>query len=112
MAVEIRPVTEADAAAYNAYRRQIADEPDNMITFSRGEYTRSVDDERERILTVVNHPDQQILLAIQDETICGQCACRGPNKSALRHAVSLGIDVSASHRGQGIGTALMDAMIA
>lgn len=108
----IRPITVEDAAAFNAYRRRIADEPDNFIGHSVGEYTRSVEEERERILKALDDNEQQILLAEAQGEIIGQCTCRGASAvSAVRHVVGLGIDVDSRYRGKGVGSALMHEMI-
>jgi len=112
MATVIRPITLEDADDYNAYRRRMADEPENNIALTAGEYTRSVEAERRRIADVIGDPNQQILVALMDDVLCGQCMCRGSQRSALRHAVSLGIDVDQTVRGQGIGHALMTDMLA
>lgn len=111
MTIKIRPIKIEDAPAYNAYRRSIADEPHNKIASIVGEYTRSVEAERERIAGVIADPNQQILLAIAEGNICGQCMCRGSHKVVLRHAVVLGIDVAEAYRGQGVGSALMAEML-
>ena len=58
----IRPITTDDAAAYNAYRHLIADEPDNNVALGKGEYPRTVEQELERIQQVLADPLQQILL--------------------------------------------------
>lgn len=108
----IRPVEATDAAQFNAYRHRIADEPDNMVSLSAGEYTRNVDQEYARILTVIENPDQHTLVAESVEgTIIGSCACRGVDSPPLKHVVVLGIDIDQSHRGQGLGNALMSEMI-
>jgi RimJ/RimL family protein N-acetyltransferase len=106
----IRSATPADAADYNAYRRRIADEPDNNITYWPGEYTRTIE-EMQRLLAAMTGTQQHILIAEVHGEIIGHCACGGSTKRALRHAVGLGIDIDRHYRNQGVGTALMQAMI-
>lgn len=111
--VIIRPATPDDALALNAYRRQSADEPNNMLTYSAGEYTRTVDQERERIVSASTDDNQHMLVAEIDGKIVGHCVCVGRRaQGALRHTAGLGIDIHANYRGQGIGRALMQAMLA
>lgn len=109
--VRIRPILADDAVEYNAYRRRIADEADNMVTLSAGEYTRTVDEEHERILSAINSPDQHILVAETQGKIVGSCTCRGINRAAFRHAVSLGVDIAPEYRGRGLGNSLLHEMI-
>lgn len=105
----IRPATPDDAAGYNAYRRRMADEPDNKITYWPGEYTRTTE-EMQRLLAAMNGT-QHILVAEVGGEIIGHCACGGSAKRALRHTVGLGIDIDRNYRHQGVGSALMQAMI-
>jgi len=109
--ITIRPIMENDAAAYNAHRRRISDEPNNNITFSAGEYTRPIEEDRERILAIIADPTQQIFVAAVGEEIVAICACRGATLSAVRHAVSLGIGIDQPYRGRGLGNKLMQTMI-
>ena len=109
--VLIRPAMAADAPAYNVYRREIADEPENGITYWPGEYWRTVEQDREHIERIIADEAQQILLAVANGDIVGQCGCGGSSKRALHHAVGLGIDVHRDYRHQGVGRALMQAML-
>jgi len=108
----IRPATGADATGYNIYRRRIADEPNNGISYSVGEYVRTVDEERERIERAIAAEDQHLLIAEVNGEIVGQCKCAGTAKIALRHTVGLGIDVDRNYRNRGVGSALIQAMMA
>lgn len=109
--VTIRPATVEDAASFNAHRRRIADEPDNGISWSPGEYTRPVAEVRERIRSIIATDNQYLLVAEADGEIVGQCSCFGSPKQALQHNAGLGIDVDKRYRGQGVGTSLMAAML-
>lgn len=109
--VIIREITIEDAASFNAHRRRIADEPDNGITYSVGEYVRTVEEEREMVLKAVTDPNQQIFVAVVDGEIVGGCTCRGGSLTAVRHVVGLGIDVAPEYRAHGVGNALMAAMV-
>ena len=109
--ITIRPALAADAPAYNAYRRRIADEPDNGISYSPGEYNRTVEEDRQRIEVALTADEQHILIAEVDGKLVGHCSCTGSTKRALRHNVGLGIDVDRDYRGQGVGSALMGAMM-
>lgn len=107
----LRPVKIEDAAEFNAYRRRISDEPNNFVGRSQGEYTRTVDEERERIRRAIDNPDHLILVVEAKKAIIGSGQYRGVSSPSVRHVVGLGIDVDKAYRGQGIGKALMQAMI-
>jgi RimJ/RimL family protein N-acetyltransferase len=109
--IVIRPARTTDAPGFNAYRRGIADELENGITYSPGEYVRTVEEERDRIASIIADDGQHLLMAEAHGEIVGQCTCGGVSKLALRHSVGLGIDVHQSYRGRGVGSALMIAML-
>ena len=75
-------------------------------------HARTVDEERERIESAIAAEDQHLLVAEANGEIVGQCKCMGIAKLALRHSVGLGIDVDRNYRNQGVGSALMQAMLA
>ncbi len=108
--IVIREIAADDAAAYNEHRRRIADEPDNNITYSQGEYTRTVEEDRQRLLAAISDPNQKIYTAAYHDRIIGLCMCRGGSLSAVQHVVGLGIDIDQEYRNQGIGGALLSKM--
>jgi len=108
--IVIREIVVNDAEAYNAHRRRIADEPDNNITYSYEEYTRTVDEDRQNLLATIADSNQQIYIAGFNDMIIGLCVCRGGSLSAVRHVVGLGIDIAPEYRNQGIGGELLTRM--
>ena len=106
----IRPATADDAASINRYMRGFSEEPDNMISYSRGEYLRSVEEERTRIEEVVASDNSHMLVAVAESEIIGLCSCFGGVR-VRKHTTGLGITVHRAWRDQGVGTALMQAMI-
>jgi RimJ/RimL family protein N-acetyltransferase len=109
-AIVIRKIAAADAEAYNAHRRRIANEPENNIPYSCGEYIRTVAEDRQNLLAAISDPNQKIYIAGLDDRIIGLCVCRGGALSAVRHVVVLGIDVAPEYRKKGIGGALLTRM--
>lgn len=106
----IRPATPDDAPAINAHLRRIADEPANMISYARGEFTRTIDEERERIARALAADNSHMLVVVVDNAIIALCCCFGGERAG-KHTTSLGITVHVDWRNQGVGTALMAAMI-
>ena len=109
--ITVRQIQLDDAEAFNAHRRCIADEPNNSITYSAGEYLRTVEEERKMIQAAITEDGQQLVIALAEGQIVGGCTCRGPSHPALRHTVGLGIDIIPEYRGCGVGNALMTAMM-
>jgi len=107
----VRQVKLDDANRYNAYRRRIADEPDNMVGFSAGEYIRTIEEERQRITDAFENPNHIILVAEAQQDIIGSSMCKGGLRMVNRHMVGLGIDVAPEYRGKGVGNALMIGLI-
>jgi RimJ/RimL family protein N-acetyltransferase len=106
----IRPATPNDAHAINIHLRRIAEEPNNTISYSRGEFLRTSDEERERIEGIVAADNSHMLVAVVDNKIIGLCSCFG-GVGVERYTAWLGISVHSAWRDQGVGTALTKAMI-
>lgn len=106
----IRPAAPGDAPGIITHFHRITEEPGNMTSFSPGEFTRTVDEERERIERVLASDNSHMLVAVVDNEVVGVCACFGGVR-AHRRTTGLGITIQAAWRNQGIGTALMEAMI-
>lgn len=108
----LREATPDDAAALGEYRRAIADEPHNNVTWSPGEYKRTVEEERDRIELIIMMPTSRLILAVADETIIGMCSVVSiSQRFAVQHVVGLGIDVAQGWRGCGVGSALLRDMV-
>ena len=107
----IRPTRPDDAQALNDHIRRIAEEPNNMISFSRGEYQRTAEEERKRIVHALDSPNSHMIVAVAQNEIIGMCRCFG-STGVERYTTGLAILVHREWRDQGVGTALMKDMIA
>jgi len=109
----IREAVAEDAESYNHFMRQIADEPNNGVTFHAGEFTDTIEDTQKRLTTMHEKENCVIFVAVDESNqVIGECSGFASDRIARHHCVGLGITVSADHRRQGIGTALMQAIIA
>jgi len=109
----IREAVADDADSYNVFMRQIADEPNNGVTFHAGEFTDTIEDTRQRLTAMQEKENCLILIAVDESNqVIGECSGFASERIARHHCVGLGITVSADHRRYGIGTALMQAIIA
>ena len=107
----IRPATLDDAEAINTHRRLIADEPNNNISRSAGQYTRTVAEERARLESVLAVEHGHIIVAEVANQLVGHCHLWGNTNPGTQHSVGLGIDVHPDYRGMGIGRELLNAML-
>jgi len=110
MSVQIRELTPADAAAYQPIRlRSLQEHPEAFGASYEGEVTRSLDAVAERLATT---PDGFMVGAWQGDTLVGIVGLsRSPGMKVRHRAMVGGMYVAAEVRGQGIGTALMHALI-
>lgn len=108
----IREATPDDAADYNAHRRRIADEPNNGVTRHAGEYTETVEQDRQRLMTIREKDNRALFLAHNEAgELIGICAGGSSDYISMRHCVGIGMDVNADYRGQGVGRALLQHLI-
>lgn len=108
----VRQAVANDAASYNAFIRKIADEPNNGVLFHAGEFTATVDDTRKRLSNAEPNVIRTVFVAVDEHNrVIGETSAGARDRLATRHSVGLGISVDAEYRGQGIGKALMQALI-
>jgi RimJ/RimL family protein N-acetyltransferase len=73
---------------------------------------RSVSDERRYLRTIQRYPDAAVAVAEDGGRIVGRLSLSRDPHPASRHVADLGLMVAASHRRQGVGTALLDEAVA
>jgi RimJ/RimL family protein N-acetyltransferase len=109
----IREATPDDDAALIAYMKTLADEPDNGITYSSAaEFNYTIDEEREILRQHQEAANCMWLVAVtlDDEIIASANVTGG--RRVLFHTVGIGISVAQGWRDRGIGTALLEIIIA
>ncbi len=107
----IRLATEADAAALLALRKKIFAESDTML-WEPAEFTATEDDERKRIRHLNSKANSTYLLAESGGHVVGLLFVMGEEANRLKHSAWVAMGVSKEHKGQGIGTALLQEAIA
>jgi GNAT superfamily N-acetyltransferase len=108
MAVITRLATPDDAEQLIAHVQRLLHEPDRDVPLEPGEFTLTVEQERQALAEYAATPNAVFLVAEADGAIVGELNCKGSPRQALRHAVTLGISVRQEWRGQGVGSQLMD----
>jgi RimJ/RimL family protein N-acetyltransferase len=111
MTLTLREAQPGDAAAVIAYLNVVTNEPGINLLISPGEFQHTVLEEQQIIAGFAASPNSLFLLAEDGAEIVGVLTCRGGNRQANRHVTTLGITVAKSHRGKGLGSALMQVAI-
>lgn len=73
---------------------------------------RAVADERRYLRTIQRYPDAAVFVAEDGDRIVGRLSLSRDPHPASRHVADLGLMVAASHRRQGVGTALLQQAVA
>lgn len=104
----------ADARQIIAHTRGIMAEPQWNVTES-GEFQTTHEQEEAWILSFQQRPHNLLLVAdfgtIESPQITGVLNFNTQNRFRMRHRGRLGISVNAAYRGQGVGEALMHALL-
>jgi RimJ/RimL family protein N-acetyltransferase len=107
MRVVVRQATPDDAGPLIAHVQEMAAEPGANLLTGPGEFTLTVEQERQVIADYAASGNSIFLVAEDAGRIVGVLSCRGGTRKANRHAATLGITVSKDWRRQGVGAALM-----
>ena len=82
-----------------------------FLSFEKVEYPLNVEEQREAISSINNHPACIMLLAMDGGEIAGIGTIHSGNKIKSRHQGELGIVVAKKYHGLGIGKELMNNLI-
>jgi GNAT superfamily N-acetyltransferase len=111
MEVIIREANPSDAARMIGYMNRLSEEPDSNIEISPGEFNRPVEEEAGFLAEFAASEHSVFFVAEAGGKIVGVLNCKGSNRKAIRHAVTLGMSVDQDWRGKGIGSRLMACAI-
>ena len=109
-ALIIREAEATDAAAMIDYVQTVSGETD-FLTFGPGEFDITLEDEEGVIAAHRRYDNQVFLLAEVDGRLVGMLNVSASQKPRLRHIGEFGLTVLRAYWGQGIGAALMQAML-
>lgn len=107
MTWEIRRAAPGDAAALVELARTVGAEPEGWL-IADGQW-RTPSEERRYLRAVRRHSHAAVFVAEAPEGIVGRLSIARDPHPASEHVADLGLMVSAGHRRQGIGRALMSA---
>ena len=107
----VREGKPGDAEQIIAYVQIIAAEPGISIVLEPGEFTLTVEQERQFIFDRAAEDNSLFLVAEAMGQIVGVLTLRGGARRAVRHEGVLGITVAKEWRGRGVGNALMTRAI-
>ncbi len=107
MEVIIREAQPSDAAQIIAYINRLIEEPNSNLEMSPGEFTHTVKEEAGFLSDFAQSENSIYLIAEVEGNIVGSLNCRGGQRKAIRHAVTLGMSVEKAYRNKGIGGQLM-----
>ncbi|HZR96289.1 MAG TPA: GNAT family protein [Gaiellaceae bacterium] len=107
----IRPADTSDAEALTRLAEAVSAEPEGWLISSNGEW-RSVGDERRYLKALRRYPHAAVFVAERsDGTVVGRLSVARDQHPASHHVADLGLMVAADARGQGVGTALLEAAV-
>jgi L-phenylalanine/L-methionine N-acetyltransferase len=105
----VRRATAHDATALVELAESVGREEGKWI-LGTGPW-RAVADERRYLRTIQRHPDAAVFVAEDGDRIVGRLSLSRDPHPASRHVADLGLMVAASHRRQGVGTALLEEAV-
>jgi L-phenylalanine/L-methionine N-acetyltransferase len=110
LSFSVRPADPGDAEALTRLAEAVSAEPEAWLISSNGEW-RSVGDERRYLKALRRYPHAAVFVAERDGAVVGRLSIARDQHPASAHVADLGLMVAHDARGQGIGTALLQAAV-
>jgi RimJ/RimL family protein N-acetyltransferase len=107
----VRVAEPGDAEGLTRLAEAVSAEPEAWLISSNGEW-RSVGDERRYLKALRRYPHAAVFVAERsDGAVVGRLSVARDQHPASSHVADLGLMVAADARGQGVGTALLQAAV-
>ena len=106
-----RTAAPSDAAQILEYLKQVGGETDNL-TFGANGIPYTVEQEAALLERIAANPNSSFFLALDGEKIVGNACVDGFGNPRFHHRCNLAITVLRDYWGRGIGTGLMERMLA
>ena len=111
MRIRYRPAAPSDAARLLEYTKIIGGETDNL-TFDANGLPYTEEQEAAVLERFAASPNSRLFLALDGDEIVGNACVSGNGNPRFRHRSELAISVLRDYWGNGIGSGLMEQMIA
>ena len=111
MEITIREAIPDDAEQLVPFVQRLAEEPGLYIIMGPGEFTLTVEEERQVLADYAAADNSIFLVAEVEGRIVGVLNCKGGKRRAKRHEAVLGTSVAREWRGKGVGKRLMARVI-
>ena len=111
MNITYRTAVPTDAAQLLDYLKQVGGETDNLSFGSNG-IPFTIEQEAALLERIANNPRSSFFLALDGKKIVGNACVDGSANPRFCHRRNLAITVLRDYWGQGIGTGLMEQMLA
>ena len=108
--LQIREATEGDAEGLVLFMARLANE--GLPVLFKGMAVPSVDEERDFVRRFRKPQDGVCLVAVDGETVVGVLDFHREKRAQVAHGGEFGMSVDREYRRQGVGTALLRALIA
>lgn len=105
----VRPAEPTDANGLQQLGDAVGSEPEGWLVTTNG--WRNASDERRYLRAIRRYPHAAVFVAEDEGRIVGRLSLARDQHPASRHVADLGLMVAATHRRQGIGTALLQAAV-
>ena len=107
----LRSPQEADIPSLLELLRRVTEETDFLMRYPEEAGEITPEQEKAFIEDVNGHAHNAMALCLMDGRVVGSCSISTSHRIKLRHRAGIGISVLRDFWGQGVGTALLEAVI-